>query len=48
VRQLWEHLGRPPLPAQESGLHEAIADARHVRARWEALAEQAYKLGLAV
>ena len=48
VRQLWEHLGRPPLPAQESGLHEALADARHVRARYEALAERAYALGLTV
>ncbi len=48
VRQLWEHLGRPPLPRQESGLHDALADARHVRVRWEALAERAYRLGLSV
>ncbi len=48
VRQLWEHLGRPPLPAQAAGLHHALDDARHVRVRWEALAERAYRLGLAV
>ena len=48
VRQLWEHLGRPPLPQQESGLHHALDDARHVRVRWEALAEKAYLLGLSV
>ena len=48
VRQLWEHLGRPPLPEQPSGRHDALADARHVKARWEALAERAYRLGLEV
>ncbi|MCW2715098.1 MAG: hypothetical protein JWN88_2145, partial [Frankiales bacterium] len=48
VRQLWEHLGRPPLPVQERGLHHALDDARHVKARWEALAEKAYLLGLTV
>ncbi len=37
VRQLWEHLGRPPLPVQESGLHDALADARHNLARWTAM-----------
>lgn len=48
VRQLWEHLGRPALPAQPGDLHDALADARHVRARWGALAERAYRLGLTV
>ena len=48
VRQLWEHLGRPPLPKQERGLHDALEDARHVRVKWEALAERAYRLGLVV
>ena len=46
VRQLWEHLGRPPLPVQETGLHDALADARHVAVKYEALAERAYLLGL--
>ena len=48
VLQLWERLGRPPLPEQPSGRHDALADARHVKARWEALAERAYRLGLDV
>jgi hypothetical protein len=48
VRQLWEHLGRPALPAQPSGLHDALHDARHVKARYEALAERAYRLGLQI
>ena len=48
VRQLWEHLGRPPLPKQATGLHDALEDARHVRVKWEALAERAYLLGLKV
>ena len=48
VRQLWEHLGRPPLPGQPGGLHDALADARHVKTRWEALAERAYRLGLTI
>jgi hypothetical protein len=48
VRQLWEHLGQPPLPEQTTGLHDALADARHVKTKWEALAEKAYSLGLEV
>lgn len=48
VRQLWEHLGRPPLPRQPGGEHHALDDARHVKVRWEALAEKAYLLGLDV
>ncbi|MCW2501119.1 MAG: hypothetical protein JWN87_2795 [Frankiales bacterium] len=48
VRQLWEHLGKPALPSQERGLHDALEDARHVRVRYDALAERAYRLGLKV
>lgn len=48
VRQLWEHLGRPPLPQQETGLHDALEDARHVKVKYDALAERAYRLGLTV
>jgi len=48
VRQLWEHLGRPPLPVQETGLHDALADARHVKVKYDALAERAYLLGLSL
>jgi hypothetical protein len=48
VRQLWEHLGRPTLPKQRTGLHDALEDARHVRVKYEAMAERAYLLGLSV
>jgi hypothetical protein len=48
VRQLWEHLGRPRLPVQEDGLHDALQDARHVKVKYDALAEAAYRLGLSV
>lgn len=48
VRQLWHHLGRPALPSQATGLHDALADARHVKVRFDALAERAYRLGLEV
>jgi len=48
VRQLWEHLGRPRLPEQPSGLHDALMDARHVKVRYDVMAEAAYRLGLNV
>jgi hypothetical protein len=48
VHQLWLHLGRPPLPEQPSGLHHALDDARHVKVRFDAMAERAYRLGLDV
>lgn len=48
VRQLWEHLGKPVMPVQESGLHDALMDARHAKARWDSLAERAYLLGLTI
>ena len=48
VRQLWEHLGRPALPAHGGPEHDALADARHVKQMWESMAERAYQLGLSV
>ena len=39
---------RPALPVQPGGLHDALEDARHVKVRFEALAERAYRLGLSV
>ena len=48
VHQLWRHLGCPPLPVQEHGLHHALDDARQVKLRWEALAEKAYLLGFSI
>ena len=46
VRQLWHHLGRPTMPKQRSGLHDALADARHCKARYDSLSERAWQLGL--
>ncbi|MGI8869540.1 MAG: polyadenylate-specific 3'-exoribonuclease AS [Mycobacteriales bacterium] len=34
LKQRWEDAGRPGVPAQGSGLHDALADARHNLARW--------------
>jgi hypothetical protein len=36
LRQLWDDLGQPPLPGAE-GRHDALVDARHNLARWEAM-----------
>ena len=36
LRQLWDDRGRPHLPAM-SGRHDALVDARHNLARWEAM-----------
>jgi hypothetical protein len=33
---------------QEDGLHEALQDARHVKVKYDALAEAAYRLGMQV
>ncbi|CAO5173739.1 3'-5' exoribonuclease Rv2179c [Frankia sp. AiPs1] len=38
LRQLWEELGRPPLPPPPANAHDALADALHNLARWEVLA----------
>ncbi|HEX5741185.1 MAG TPA: polyadenylate-specific 3'-exoribonuclease AS [Pilimelia sp.] len=37
LRQRWDDVGRPPLPAV-SGRHDALVDARHNLARWTAMA----------
>jgi hypothetical protein len=37
LRQTWDELGRPPLPAAPGGRHNALVDARHNLARWRAL-----------
>jgi hypothetical protein len=37
LRQRWEDLGRPALPAPPADQHDALADARHNLARWRAL-----------
>ena len=38
LRQLWDDLGRPPLPTV-ADRHDALVDARHNLARWIAMAE---------
>ena len=37
LRQRWEELGRPELPAAGDGVHDALVDARHNLARWRAM-----------
>jgi hypothetical protein len=37
LRQLWDDLGRPHLPAAGADQHDALADARHNLARWAAM-----------
>jgi hypothetical protein len=37
LRQRWEDVGKPKLPEQRSGAHDALADARHNLARWQAI-----------
>ncbi len=39
LRQRWEAAGCPPLPAAPADQHDALADARHNLARWQALGE---------
>ena len=39
LRQRWEDAGSPPLPPAPEDQHDALADARHNRLRWLALAE---------
>ena len=36
-QQAWQAAGRPELPAQTVGLHNALADARHLRDQFAAL-----------
>jgi hypothetical protein len=37
LRQLWDDLGRPPLPGAGADQHDALADARHNLGRWRAM-----------
>jgi hypothetical protein len=39
LRQRWEDLGSPPLPAASDEQHDALADARHNMARWQAMGD---------
>jgi hypothetical protein len=40
LRQRWEDAGSPELPAAPPDQHDALADARHNLARWQALASR--------
>lgn len=44
LRQRWEDVGRPPMPVQESGQHDALADARGNVALWR-VCEEARRRG---
>jgi len=37
LRQRWADLGKPDLPAAGTDAHDALADARHNLARWQAM-----------
>jgi hypothetical protein len=37
LRQLWDDLGRPPLPEAAAARHDALIDARHNLDRWRAM-----------
>ena len=37
LRQRWEDAGKPPLPPPTADAHDALADARLNRLRWEAI-----------
>jgi hypothetical protein len=48
LRQRWEDVGRPPLPAVPNDAHDALADARHNLARWQVMEEHRRRLGFPV
>jgi hypothetical protein len=37
LRQLWDDVGRPPLPGAAAARHDALVDARHNLARWQVM-----------
>lgn len=41
LRQLWDDVGRPPLPLAASARHDALVDARHNLARWQVMTAHA-------
>lgn len=48
LRQRWDDVGRPPLPAVPSDAHDALADARHNLARWRVMEQHRERLGFPV
>ncbi|GAA4878209.1 polyadenylate-specific 3'-exoribonuclease AS [Saccharopolyspora cebuensis] len=47
LRQRWDDLGKPRLPAAPANAHDALADARHNLRRWEVLERTRHQRGLA-
>ncbi|WP_028849041.1 polyadenylate-specific 3'-exoribonuclease AS [Thermocrispum municipale] len=48
LRQRWEDLGKPDLPAPPENAHDALADARHNLARWKRMEEVRSRRGLGI
>ena len=47
LRQRWEDVGKPPLPAPPKDAHDALADARHNLARWRVIDAEWVRRGFA-
>jgi 3'-5' exoribonuclease-like protein len=47
LRQRWEDVGKPALPAPPKDAHDALADARHNLARWRVMEAEWVRRGFA-
>jgi len=47
LRQRWEDVGKPALPAPPRDAHDALADARHNLARWRVIEAEWVRRGFA-
>jgi hypothetical protein len=45
LRQRWEDVGKPKLPPAPSNAHDALADAKHNRQRWQVIEEHRRQQG---
>ena len=45
LRQRWEDVGRPRLPARPADAHDALADARENLARWRVVEQERRRVG---
>jgi hypothetical protein len=48
LRQRWEDVGKPVLPAPPTDAHDALADARHNLARWQVIEVERLRRGFPV
>ena len=46
LRQRWDDVGRPALPAAPEDAHDALADARHNLRKWEVIDARWHELGM--